>query len=335
MHQQVAAFLRYLEQDRNYSRHTVLAYRKDLRAFDAFLSGLHGTPEWNASTVDRGAIRSFLGELVSRGYSRKSIARYLASIRSLFKFLRRLHLIEGNPSAAIPAPKLDRRLPRYIDEPTMAQILDGLDRSTDKGKRAAAILELFYSTGMRLSELIGLKPGDIDFRARTLKVSGKGRKERIIPFGEHAAAALSRYLEVRPSMAPLDPGTVFLSPRGKKLSAKGVNRIVGTAIGRLSDVEKKSPHTLRHTTATHLLNRGADLQAVRELLGHASLSTTQVYTHLSVDRLRQLYVRAHPRAEVETSTVTKETTYADQDHSTKVPRPRRSPSAHHRRGKQT
>jgi tyrosine recombinase XerC len=334
MHHQVAAFLRYLEQDRNYSRNTVLAYRKDLQAFDAYLARLRGTERWDITGVDRATIRGFLGELVSREYARKSVARSLASIRSFFSYLRRARVLTGNPSAAIPTPKLERRLPRSLDEATMRTILDGFDRSTDRGKRDAAILELFYSTGIRLSELIYLRPEDLDFHAQTMKVTGKGRKERIVPFGDHAAAALKAYLRVRSIPGP-DPGTVFLSSRGKIISPKAVNRIVNTAIGRVSDVEQRSPHTLRHTTATHLLNRGADLQAVRELLGHASLSTTQVYTHLSVDRLRQLYARAHPRAEVEPSSVIKETTHADQDNSSQVPRSRRPSPTHHRRGKQT
>ena len=335
MHQQVAAFLRYLEQDRNYSRHTVIAYRKDLRAFDAFISSIQGTAVWDVSIVGRDDIRAFLGSLVDQGYSRKSVARYLASVRSLFRFLRQTRRIKANPSLSIPAPKLEKRLPRFFDEQTMIHVLDAIDRSSVDGKRCAAIIELFYSTGIRLSELTGLRFEDVDFHGGTIKVLGKGGKERIVPFGEHAGQSLRDYLAARPSQGSSDPGTVFLSPRGKRLSPKGVNRIVASAIGKVSDAAKRSPHTIRHTTATHLLNRGADLEAVRELLGHASLSTTQVYTHVSVDRLCQLYTRAHPRAEVESITATKEATNADQDHGTQVSRPRRSPRAHHRRGKQT
>ncbi len=335
MHQQVAAFLRYLEQDRNYSRHTVIAYRKDLIAFDACMADLQGLPAWNASAVGREDFRSFLGTLVERGYSRKTIARYLASVRSFYAYLRRTRQISANPAATFPSPKLEKRLPQFFDEPTMVRVLNAIDRATPDGKRAAAVIELFYSTGMRLSELTGLRLADVDFGGRTLKVSGKGRKERIIPFGEHAAQAMTAYLTVRPPLSTADPGTVFLSPRGKVMSSKAVHRIVSAAIGRVSDAAKRSPHTLRHTTATHLLNRGADLQAVRELLGHANLSTTQVYTHVSVDRLRQLYARAHPRAQVEPGTATKETRYADQDDGTQVPRTGRTPATHRRRGKQT
>ncbi len=334
MHQQVAAFLRYLEQDRNYSRHTVIAYRKDLNAFDAFVSSVQGSPAWDASRVDRGDLRTFLGTLVERGYARKTVARYLASVRSFYRFLRRTRQIETNPTASLPSPKLDKRLPRFFDEQTMLRALNAIDRSTPDGKRSAAIIELFYSTGIRLSELTGLRAEEIDFTGRTLKVSGKGRKERIVPFGEHAAQAVTEYLAVRRPSPYGDPGTVFLSPRGKVMSPKAVHRIVSTALGRVTDAAKRSPHTLRHTTATLLLNRGADLQAVRELLGHANLSTTQVYTHVSVDRLRQLYARAHPRAQVEPGTATKETTYADQDHGTQVPRTGRASATHRRRGKQ-
>ncbi len=335
MHQQVAAFLQYLEQDRNYSRHTVIAYRKDLLAFDRFMAGVHGGPGWDVQGVDRGMIRAFLGSLVERQYARKSVARYLASVRSFFKYLRRFHRIQVNPTGSISSPKLEKRLPRYFDEPTINRALEAIDRSTETGKRSAAVLELFYSTGMRLSELTGLRLDAVDFATRTARVSGKGRKERIVPFGEHAAQSLRAYLLVRHPAHGNDPGTFFLSPRGNILSPKAVNRIVIASMGRVSDAAKRSPHTLRHTTATHLLNRGADLQAVRELLGHANLSTTQIYTHVSVDRLRQLYARAHPRAQVEPGTVQKETTHADQDHSTQVPRPERAQRTHHRRGKQT
>lgn len=335
MHQQVAAFLRYLEQDRNYSRHTVVAYRTDLLVFDRFVSEVHGGPEWDVAGVDRGLIRAFLGTLVAQQYARKSVARSLASIRSFFRYLRRTQRIPANPAGSIPSPKLDRRLPRFFDEPTMTRVLETVDRSTEAGKRTAAILELFYSTGMRLSELTGLRFDAVDFAGRTARITGKGRKERIVPFGEHAAQALREYLQVRRPSTGRDPGTFFLSPRGGVLSPRAVHRIVTQAVGRVSDAAKRSPHTLRHTTATHLLNRGADLQAVRELLGHANLSTTQIYTHVSVDRLRQLYARAHPRAQVEQGTVSKETTYADQDHRTQVPRTPRTQRAHHRRGKQT
>ena len=172
------------------------------------------------------------------------------------------------------------------------------DRSTPVGARDAAILELFYSTGIRLSELIGLRQSDMDFKRRTVSVLGKGRKQRIVPFGSHAGAALTAYAAMRPHLCPAEgapPPEFFLSVRGKRMQPKGVNVLVNRYIGAVADLEKKSPHVLRHTFATHLLNRGADLQAVRELLGHASLSTTQVYTHVSIDRLKRVYAQAHPR----------------------------------------
>lgn len=335
MHQQVAAFLRHLEQDRNYSRHTVTAYRKDLGVFDAFVATAQGSSTWKASSIDRDTVRAFLGALVAQGMSRRTVARYLAAVRSFFKFLRRSRLLDANPTAAIPTPKLERRLPRFFDEETMLRALNAVDHSSPRGKLEAAVLELFYSSGIRVSELTGLLVVDVDFGARTMKVSGKGRKQRIVPFGEHAAEAVREYLTVRSPAHSGDPGALILSARGNNMSPKAVHRIVTAAMGRVTDAAKRSPHTLRHTTATHLLNRGADLQAVRELLGHANLSTTQVYTHVSVDRLRELYALAHPRAQVEHNTATKETPYADQDYGTQVPRPRRAPATHHRRGRKT
>jgi integrase/recombinase XerC len=189
----------------------------------------------------------------------------------------------------------------YLDEECVNALLMGPDRSTVLGKRDAAILEIFYSTGVRLSELINLTPADIDFHANTLKITGKGSKDRIVPFGRPAREALQQYLECRSELIHRTPGeevpdVVFLTVRGKKLNPKGVNVLMNEYIGRVSEIAKKSPHVLRHTFATHMLNRGADLRAVKELLGHESLSTTQIYTHVSVDRLKKIYTQAHPKA---------------------------------------
>jgi integrase/recombinase XerC len=334
MHQHVEAFLSYVQQERNYSEHTVTAYGRDLRMFDEFVATLSGAPEWDPAAVDRGAIRLFLGALLDRGYARRSIARKLACLRSFFKYLRRTHVIAVVPLLGIPSPRLERRLPRFLDEHVMRAVLERPDRSTPEGRRDAAMLEILYSTGIRLAELLALRRGDVDAAGRTMKVTGKGRKQRIVPFGENAGAALEAYLDVRSELArrgPRDPAGLFVSNRGKAMSPKGVNRIVARYIGAVSDIGSKSPHLIRHTTATHLVNRGADLQAVRELLGHASLSTTQIYTHVDVGRLQLLYAQAHPRATEEEPS--KEDAYGDQVHGTPVPRTARAQRPRGRNGR--
>jgi len=301
------SFLTYLREERNYSAHTLAAYEDDLNSFASFLAKIvdEGKPDLRA--VDRGTIRMFLGELLEQGYSRPSVARKLACLKSFFKYLLRTGTVPVNPATLVSAPRLPHRIPQYLEEDVVERLMQQPDRGTREGIRDAAILELLYSTGIRLGELLGLRARDCSFRQGTVKVTGKGRKQRIVPAGKAACEALQAYLVVRPVFlrqqpgvhgeggAP-DPGVLFLSVRGKAMSPKGVNLLMNRYIARVSEIEKKSPHVLRHSCATHLLNRGADLQAVRELLGHESLSTTQVYTHVSVDRLKRIYARAHPRA---------------------------------------
>lgn len=327
MHHHVEAFLAYVERERNYSGHTVAAYGRDLRMFDEFVSELSGGPGWDPAAVDRGTIRLYLGALLDRGYARRTVARRLACLRSFFKYLRRQHIVTVVPLSGMPSPRLERRLPRFLDERTMERLMERPDAATSEGCRDAAILEVLYSTGIRLGELLGLRAADVDGEGETMKVTGKGRKQRIVPYGRAAGRALEMYLHVRGELAmrgAADPGTLFVSNRGKAMSPKGVNRIVARYVGAVSDIDRKSPHLIRHTTATHLLNRGADLQAVRELLGHVSLSTTQVYTHVSVERLQRLYAQDHPRAVEEAPTSTKENAYGDQVHRTPVPRKARA-----------
>lgn len=296
MQTHVRSFLRYLLEDRNYSPNTVAGYEDDLRQFRAFLLGSVHTE--SIGSVDRSTIRRFLARLHEQEYSSRSIARKLACLKSFFRYLRKMRVIDGNPAANVASPKLDRRLPRTLDEGSVSRLMDQPDRGTLLGKRDAALLEILYSTGIRLGELIGLQKADIDFGNATIKVTGKGSKQRIVPFGSKAKGALRDYLAVRGEME--DPAArvpnVFLSVRGKPMNPKGVNLLMNKYIAQVSDIEKKSPHLLRHTFATHLLDRGADLRAVKELLGHESLSTTQIYTHVSVERLRKVYAQAHPKA---------------------------------------
>jgi tyrosine recombinase XerC len=296
-----AAFLSYLQSQRNYSPHTLAAYEDDLRQFFLFLARHYSDQPFTFDDVDQVTIRLFLGDCLEQGFARTSIARKLACVKSFFRHLHRTGGVKRNPATNVASPKLEKRLPMYLDEECVNALLMGPDRSTVLGKRDAAILESFYGTGVRLSELINLTPADIDFHANTLKITGKGSKDRIVPFGRPAREALQHYLECRSELVRRTPGeevphVVFLTVRGKKLNPKGVNVLMNEYIGRVSEIAKKSPHVLRHTFATHMLNRGADLRAVKELLGHESLSTTQIYTHVSVDRLKKIYTQAHPKA---------------------------------------
>lgn len=294
----VHRFLQYLTAERNYSPHTVGAYEDDLRQFSEFLGGHFSGSSFTPRDVDHVTVRLFLGDCVERQFSRRSIARKLACIKSFFKFLLKTGEVESNPAVNVATPAVEKRLPQYLDEASINALMAQPDGSTAVGKRDAAILELFYGTGIRLSELINLNVGDISFEDGTIRVTGKGSKDRIVPFGKPAKVALNKYLASRVEFVRTGGATdaLFLTLRGKRLSPKGVNVLMNDYIGRVSEIEKKSPHVLRHSFATHLLNRGADLRAVKELLGHESLSTTQVYTHVSVDRLKKIYAQAHPKA---------------------------------------
>lgn len=293
-------FLHYLTVERNYSPHTITAYEDDLRQFMEFVQRHYSDTSYSIQAIDHVTVRLFLGDCLEQGFSRSSIARKVACLKSFFKFLQKTGVVQMNPAANVAAPKLQKRLPQYLDEASVTSLMSQPDRSTVLGKRDAAILELFYSTGIRLSELIGLQISDVNFDGGTIRVTGKGSKDRIIPFGRPAKNALRKYIACRSELVSQKNegvgGTLFLTIRGMRLNPKGVNLLVNEYIGKVSEIAKKSPHVLRHTFATHLLNRGADLRAVKELLGHESLSTTQIYTHVSVDRLKKIYSQAHPKA---------------------------------------
>ena len=294
MQTHVRAFLAHLSAVRNYSPHTVAAYRRDLEDFLSFCASAGVPPEG----ADRRAVRAFLASLHDRGFAPRSIARKLACLKSFFGYCRKAHVIAASPAAGVPSPKLEHRLPRTLGEESVARLMAQPDLAVPEGVRDRALLEVLYGAGLRLSELIGLRAADIDFPGGTLKVTGKGSKQRIVPVGAQAAAALQAWLRARPALAQRGTGApnVFLSARGKAMSPKGVNRLMNRYIAMVSEIEQRSPHVLRHTFATHLLDRGADLRAVKELLGHESLSTTQIYTHVSVGHLRKVYAQAHPRA---------------------------------------
>lgn len=302
---QLKAYLRHIADGRQLSPHTLQAYRRDLTEFVAFLDRELAGTDWTWDGIDRLALRAFLGQLNRRGLARRSIARKLSAVRTFFRWLHREELVEANPARTVRSPKLDRRLPGWLTRSqvdalfSMAEVRAG--ENTFRGSRDLAILETFYSSGLRLSELQGLNMDDLDLIGDQVKVRGKGRKERIVPLGGAAVRALRRY-ELRRSevsgraTASADRRAVFVSEHGKRLSARQLQNIVHQMIDRVAEAGRVSTHSLRHSFATHLLDGGADLLAVKELLGHASLSTTRIYTHTSKERLKRVYDQAHPRA---------------------------------------
>ena len=299
---EIAAFVTFLSKERNDSPHTVKAYERDLDAFAAFCQDYYGGP-WSWAGVDRLAVRGFLAAEQRRGLAKRSVARALSALRTFYRFLNATRGLEVNPARAARTPKLERTLPTYLDRAEVKLLFaDAEARAAAGGFREArdlAMLELFYSTGMRLSELAGLNDPDVDFVSDQVKLRGKGKKERIVPVGSHATAACRKYLQKRDGLlATTRAGSrpVFVNQRGKRISPRGVQLAMKRLFGGLARGSELHVHALRHSFATHLLDAGADLRAVQELLGHASLGTTQVYTHTSVERLKKVYHQAHPRA---------------------------------------
>jgi integrase/recombinase XerC len=300
----VAAFLRHIEDGRQLSGHTVSAYRRDLTQLLAFLDRHFGGPAWTWEGVDRLALRGWLAHLTRRSLSRRTVARKLSAVRSFYRFLHREQRVETNPARALRSPRPERRLPGWMTGEEIGRLFDAAEtRASDGGSRALrdlAILELFYATGMRLSELNGLDMGDLDLVADQVRVRGKGRKERLVPLGRSAVLALRRWEPRRAAILAAhtdgDRQAVFLSERGRRLSRRRIQVVVSKFLAAASDDDELSTHSIRHSFATHLLDNGADLLAVKELLGHASLSTTQIYTHTSKERLKRVYDQAHPRA---------------------------------------
>jgi len=307
MRPEAADFLRWLESERNDSPNTVKAYGRDVAAFEEFLDRYYGGERWTWAGVDRLSIRGFLADAARRGWSKRTMARALSAVRALYRFLNLHHGVEGNPARSASTPKLEKRLPGYLDRKAVDRLFALAEargaENTFRSTRDRAIVELFYSTGMRLSELVGLDLDDLDLVSDQVLVRGKGRKERLLPVGRPAVAALRRYY-VRRDEALREAGAagrrvvaaVFVSERGERLTPRAVQLLVRRLLDAVSEGQKISTHSLRHSFATHLLDAGADLRAVQELLGHASLSTTQIYTHTSVERLKHVYHQAHPRA---------------------------------------
>jgi len=290
MQRYIDKFINYLKVERNASDHTIINYTIDLGVFKTFLG------DRQIETIDHLALRRFLAELRAKNYAKRTIARKLASLRSLFRFLFREGYIKKNPITAISTPKLDRKLPVFLDVVKIERLLQSPSESDEAGVRDRALLETLYSTGIRVSELVGLDIDDVDIISGVVKVLGKGSKERVVPIGEPALNAIRKYLDTRAGSRVKDKDAVFLNNHGRRLTDRSVRRVIDKHIRACSMTEKISPHSLRHSFATHLLDRGADLRSVQELLGHANLSTTQIYTHVTMERLKSVYDKAHPRA---------------------------------------
>jgi integrase/recombinase XerC len=304
--QAINKFSAYLINEKNYSKHTLVNYVRDLNDLYSFIARRveDSKPKIELKFIDEDTLKEFISSFIVESdikYSKRTISRKISTLKSFYKFLNRKEIFSENPSRELVFPKLGRNLPTVIEEASLKSLFDsGLFSKDMWGLRDKAIMELLYSSGIRLNELIELSEEKIDFDNFVIRVRGKGRKERIIPVGLIAIGAISEYLNRREKYFEekgndYDRSVIFNAKNGKKLYPALLNRLTNKYISKISESKKKSPHVLRHSFATHLLNHGADLRAVKDLLGHSSLSTTQVYTHVSVDRLKSVYKKAHPK----------------------------------------
>ena len=299
---QCRIFIDMLHAKHHFSDHTLAAYERDVWHFAEFLKKRACA---SFSEADVYTIRAYLSHLYDAGYARRTIARKLATLRSMYKFLVQQNFMSDNPMLLVSTPKRDARLPQFLYPKEVEQLLAVIDEGTPMGLRDRAIIETLYAGGMRVSELVGLNVHDVDLTAGQARVWGKGRKERIVLLGSYAIASIGKYLKSgRPCLASRASGktdgqALFLNRWGSRMSDRGIRRMLEKYARRLAQSVNLSPHTLRHTFATHLLNGGADIRVVQELLGHAHISTTQIYTHTTREALRQVYVNAHPRAKGE------------------------------------
>jgi len=310
MYQFLEHFLSHLKFESRFSDHTLLAYRTDLEQFFDFLCRHFEIPSLHESVltqIDALTVRLWMGELLERGMHARSIGRKLAAVKSFFGYLVRVGILPASPAASVKPPRAEKRLPKFLNEEQTRKLFDeqlaALDPDSFEGCRDRAILELLYGSGLRLSELIGLNIEDIDMENMLLKVLGKGKKHRIVPFGNLAKDALKKYFEVRENLLNIhaekrhkSASAVFLTTKAERVYPMLVQRLVKKYLGGITEMRQKSPHVLRHTFATHLLNHGADLRSVSEMLGHSNLSTTEIYTHVSFERLKEVYQQSHPKA---------------------------------------
>ncbi|HEY2867802.1 MAG TPA: tyrosine recombinase XerC [Pyrinomonadaceae bacterium] len=295
-------FLQHLKYERNVSPHTLRNYESDLMQFRDHLLKIEKRDDVPVADIDRLTIREWMAGLHG-DHKKTSVARKIASLRTFFQFLIREGVVESNPAKMVATPKIERKIPNHLSMEEAVRFVESPDPNTDLGRRDRAILEFLYATGIRVGELVSLNLRDIDFRERLVRVVGKRKKERIVPFGEPARQALMHYLEAsRPIFlaecppAERDDQAVFLHRRGGRLTTRSVGRMIDKYIRQCADVHNISPHGLRHTFATHLLDSGADLRDIQELLGHARLSTTQIYTQVSMEKMIDVYSKAHPKA---------------------------------------
>ncbi|MGZ5475260.1 MAG: tyrosine recombinase XerC [Thermoanaerobaculia bacterium] len=297
MQNEIGDFLDYLTYERNVSVNTISAYRDDLESFVSFLCNDYftlGRDQLDFRKVDNLTVRAYLAHLARRKLARATVARQLSALRTFFRHLMREGGVEANPARGVATPKREKHLPSVMQPAEVALLLEQPDLSTPLGVRDRAFLELMYASGLRISELVGIDMDDIEIRARLVKVRGKGSKERIVPFGTKAQDAIRAYLPARRTDGEED--ALFVNYRGARITARSVRRLFDKYVRAAALRAGISPHTLRHSFATHLLNAGADLRGIQELLGHASLSTTQKYTHLNDWELMKVYKKAHPRA---------------------------------------
>jgi len=293
-------FIEILSAEKGYSPHTCKAYRSDVLEFILFFLDDQGLSQEadqklfrrNLKSIDKNFIRKYMAHLVRSGKKKRSVSRKLSSLKSFFDYLVRAGHIKLSPAEMIPFPKLEKSIPKFLSIDDLFRLLDSIKKETWMEKRNYAMFETFYSTGMRVSEIEGLNMDDIDFKNQMIKVFGKGSKERMVPVGDRALEAIDNYREaLKEHFEP-----VFLNKNFSRLSARSIRRILDTIVNECQLNVPVSPHTLRHSFATHMLDSGADLRGIQEILGHASLSTTQVYTHVSMDRLMKVYDKAHPRS---------------------------------------
>lgn len=295
-------FLQHLKYERNVSAHTLRNYASDLDQFKEYLFKIEKRSDIPVGEIDRLTIREWMAGL-HNDHKKTSVARKLASLRTFFQFLVREGVLETNPAKLVATPRIERKLPNHLSMEDAVRFIETPDTNTDLGRRDRAIIEFLYATGIRVGELVNINMQDIDFREKLVRVTGKRRKQRIVPFGEPALHALVHYLEeTRPVFlnncpaAERDNNAVFLNYQGTRITTRSVGRMIDKYIKQCADIHNISPHSLRHSFATHLLDGGADLRDIQELLGHARLSTTQIYTQVSMEKMIEVYDRAHPKA---------------------------------------